>query len=269
MTLQLRAGTSGYSYKEWRGHFYPEELTADEWLSYYASQLPTVEINNTFYRMPKTHVVEAWRDAVPANFRFVIKASRRITHQHRLNNCAEPVDYLVQRARTLGEKLGVVLFQLPPYMQLNLERLTTFQALLPEDLPAAFEFRHDSWLDDDVDAALAARGHARVVAHDESTGNLDVPAGDLAYLRLRAFNYTPAALRKWHARVLASGAKEAYVFFKHEDAGAGPAMARAFLETAAAAKPVRAKRKAARPAPKAAPKRSTGTAPAKSKRKTK
>ncbi len=246
MVMQLRAGTSGYSYNAWRGNFYPEDLAPEEWLAFYASQLPAVEINNTFHRMPKTSVVEGWRDATSPDFRFVIKASRRITHQHRLNSCAEPMKYLVQSARTLGDKLGAVLFQLPPYMPLNLSRLQTFQDLLPEDIPAAFEFRHDSWLDHDVDAALASRGHARVVAHDETTGDIEIPDGGLVYLRLRAFNYSASALRKWHGRIITSGARRAYVFFKHEEAGAGPAMARAFLDVAKAATPARASRKATR-----------------------
>lgn len=250
MGTEIYAGTSGYSYKEWRGAFYPEDLPQDEWLSYYARQLPTVEINNTFYRMPKTHVVEGWRDAVPDNFRFVFKASRRITHQKRLKEADEPMEYLVKRAHTFGDKLGAVLFQLPPNMPLNLERLQTFQALIPAEIPAAFEFRNASWDDPAVSEALAQHGHARVVSHGDDEPLTDVPAGALVYLRLRASRYTPQALRKWHARVLASGAKQAYVFFKHEDAGAGPALAKKFLGLPSASEPARATRaaKGAKPA---------------------
>jgi uncharacterized protein YecE (DUF72 family) len=262
MPIEIRAGTSGYSYKEWRGAFYPPEVHQDEWLSYYASKLPAVEINNTFYRMPRKHVVETWRDSVPESFRFVIKASRRITHQSRLNNAAESTGYLLERTEVLGERLGAVLFQLPPFMRCDLDRLRSFQDLLPADLPVAFEFRHDSWLGDEVDQALQDRGHARVLSHDAGSDDLELMTGPLCYLRLRDSNYTPAALARWHRKVAVSGAKHAFVFFKHEDAAGGPRMAAEFLAVAEAeaAAPKRAARKkdvpenatAAKPAPKKA-----------------
>ena len=138
MVTKILAGTSGYSYKGWRGHFYPEDLPQDQWLNYYSRQLPTVEINNTFYRMPQSHVMETWRDAVPDDFQFVIKANRRITHQGRLKNVEQTMGYLLERTGILGEKLGAVLFQLPPYMKMDLERLQSFQSLLPDQFPAAF-----------------------------------------------------------------------------------------------------------------------------------
>jgi len=226
---RIRAGTSGYSYKEWRGTFYPPAVHQDEWLSYYSSRLPTVEINNTFYRMPRKHVVETWRDSVPDSFRFVIKASRRITHQSRLNNAEESTAYLLERADLLGDKLGAILFQLPPYMRLDLDRLTAFQTLLPEGLPVAFEFRHESWSAREVDQALQSRGHGRVVTHDVDSPTAALMSSSLTYLRLRAPNYTPAALRRWQEKIEASGAECAFVFFKHEDAGAGALMAEEFL----------------------------------------
>ena len=244
MSQIIRAGTSGYSYKEWKGHFYPEDVPQDQWLHYYSRQLPTVEINNSFYRMPKTHVVEAWRDAVPDDFRFVIKATRRITHIKRLNDVAEPTEFLLRATNTLGQKLGAVLFQFPPNMRENLDRLHAFQELLPEDFPAAFEFRHESWDSDDTSEALANHGHARVVSHSDDEPLTGVPENDLVYLRLRASTYTPAGLRKWHGKVAKSGAKQAFVFFKHEDAGAGPKMARQFLDVSRKA-PRRAPRKVA------------------------
>lgn len=252
MALSTHAGTSGYSYKQWKGTFYPTDLAQEDWLAYYAAKLPAVEINNTFYRMPRTHVVEAWRDAVPDTFRFVIKASRRITHQSRLQNCEEPTGYLLERAATMGTKLGAILFQLPPYMRADLARLQAFQALLPESLPAAFEFRHDSWLDADVDSVLQPRGHARVISHDESAKPEPIPDNTLVYLRLRAFNYTDTALRKWHENVIASGAQNAFVFFKHEDDGAGPELASRYMKIAKSAKlPRRGAKKAtvAKPIP--------------------
>ena len=236
------AGTSGYSYKEWRGAFYPPEMHPDEWLSYYASRLPAVEINNTFYRMPRSHVVETWRDSVPDDFRFVIKASRRITHQKRLKDAEEPMGFLLSRAEILGARLGALLFQLPPNMAINVERLKQFQSLIPEDLPVAFEFRHASWDDEAVHSALSERGHALVVTHDDSSTQdslLTLLPGPLVYLRLRGSNYTPAALRRWREKVRNSDADSAFVFFKHEDAGGGARMAESFLKADAARKPAR------------------------------
>ncbi|MGE0622276.1 MAG: DUF72 domain-containing protein [Pseudomonadales bacterium] len=263
MSTQVLAGTSGYSYKEWRGRFYPPDVHQDQWLTYYASRLPTVEINNTFYRMPRSHVVETWRDSVPASFRFVIKASRRITHQKQLKDAKEPLGYLLASAAILGERLGALLFQLPPYMRANLERLQSFQDLLPEAVPVAFEFRHESWKDPAVGEALGARGHARVVSHEGGEPDAIEP-GPLVYLRLRAASYTDAELGDWHERIAAGGAREAFVFFKHEDDAGGPELAERFLSMpgTARAAPKRAARRAgrkagsaARPAPKAASRR--------------
>ena len=229
--MDIRAGTSGYSYREWRGSFYPPELHQDEWLGYYASRLPAVEINNTFYRMPRSHVVETWRDSVPESFRFVIKASRRITHQHRLKDVSEPLSFLLSRADILGNRLGALLFQLPPNMTANVDRLRTFQAQIPDELPVAFEFRHPSWQDDAVLEALADRGHALVVSHDDGADGAipELPPGPLAYLRLRASDYGPAELDGWRQALMDAPAERAFVFFKHEDAGAGARMAERFL----------------------------------------
>jgi len=263
MSTHVLAGTSGYSYKEWRGRFYPPDVHQDEWLTYYASRLPTVEINNTFYRMPRSHVVETWRDSVPASFRFVIKASRRITHQKQLKDAQEPLGYLLSSVRILGDRLGTVLFQLPPYLRADLERLQRFQALLPEDLPVAFEFRHESWNTPEVNDALAGRGHARVVSHEGGEAG-PIEPGPLVYLRLRAASYSDTELGDWHERIRAGGAREAYVFFKHEDEAGGPELAERFLTMTATAKaaPRRAARRTgrkvgdvAKPAPKAAARR--------------
>ena len=253
MATKIHAGTSGYSYKEWRGVFYPEEVHQEQWLSYYASQLPSVEINNTFYRMPRKHVVETWRDSVPASFRFVIKASRRITHQSRLKDAEESTGYLLERAEVLGRKLGALLFQLPPYFQADLERLKKFQDLLPDHVPVAFEFRHESWLQGEVSEALANRGHARVVSHDGEEANLALLSGKLAYLRLRASNYTDSALRRWQEKIAATGAENAFVFFKHEDAGGGPRLAARFLALASNQTANEAANKTAAASLKAAP----------------
>jgi uncharacterized protein YecE (DUF72 family) len=265
MATVFRAGTSGYSYKEWRGPFYPEDLSPDEWLGYYASKLPAVEINNTFYRMPRTHVVETWRDSVPDSFRFVIKASRRITHQGRLKNVAEPLGYLLQRTELLGERLGAVLFQLPPQMRADLDRLRSFQAMLPAGLPVAFEFRHASWNESAVDEALADCGHARVIADEGDARSGPLLSNPLAYLRLRASDYSDRELEDWRRRVIDSNAVDAFVFFKHEEAGGGARMAARFmeLETLGRAGPKPARTKPARSEPgaaskKAAPRQAAG-----------
>ncbi len=235
------AGTSGYSYKEWKGSFYPEDIAADGMLAHYAAQLPAVEINNTFYRMPRTHVLETWRDAVPDNFRFSIKASRRITHHARLKDCDEAVNFLATGLEALGDKLGCVLFQLPPYLRRDGERLDAFLANWPKALPAALEFRHESWFDDATAQTLTRHGAAICVSEAASPngdGEPSLPAflatTDWLYLRLRKPAYDDAALAGWLDRAAATSAARGFAFFKHEDEGAGPRLAGRFLELARA-----------------------------------
>ena len=232
--MRWLAGTSGYSYKAWKGNFYPDDIAAGAMLSYYASKLPAVEINNTFYRMPRIEVLDVWRQAVPDDFRFVIKAPRQITHQARLANCEGPVDYLASRLETLGDKLGCVLFQLPPYVHKNVERLDAFLTLWPKTFPAAAEFRHASWFDTETAELLRAHGTCLCVSED---GKLPLPdylaTTDWAYLRLRKPDYDNGTLQGWVDRVAATGAKQGFAFFKHEDAGSGPTLARRFLDLSA------------------------------------
>ena len=229
-------GTSGFSYDEWVGSFYPEDLPSKGRLTYYASKLPTVEINNTFYRMPKASVLEGWASQVPDGFRFVLKASQKITHMKRLKpECADETEYLLRTAATLGPKLGPLLFQMPPNMKLDLPRLEAFVALLPEGTLAAFEFRHDSWRDEGVAAVLHARNLCLCVADTDAdeTEATPAPGADYGYLRLRRTAYDDAALRRWRDRAVAAGWQDAYVFFKHEDEGTGPKLAARFLELVA------------------------------------
>ncbi|MDX1569707.1 MAG: DUF72 domain-containing protein [Xanthomonadales bacterium] len=233
--MQFLAGTSGFSYDEWKGVFYPEDLPADARLAYYAEQLPAVEINNTFYRMPKRSVLEKWREAVPPGFRFSIKASRRITHQKKLQDIAEPMGYLARNLETLGDRLGVVLFQLPPYLRYEPERLTEWLRELPEDLPACLEVRHGSWLCDGVFERLAGRNVALVVNDDEEAEAEIRTTADFGYLRLRRSCYDDSDLDAWVSRCAAQGWSRALVFFKHEEEGAGPKLAQRFLERADAA----------------------------------
>ena len=228
--MRVLAGTSGFSYKEWKGSFYPEDLPADRMLSYYAERLPAVEINNTFYRMPKPALLESWAAEVPPEFRFVLKASQRITHFKRLKEAGSEVEYFLGVARTLGDRLGPALFQLPPNLKKDLPRLESFLQTLPPDARAAFEFRHASWFADDVFEALRARSAALCVAEDEDLATpLVAPAG-WGYLRRRRQDYDDAAVAAWAEKVRGQTWTEAYVFFKHEDAGSGPRLAAQFLE---------------------------------------
>ncbi|MEZ5066210.1 MAG: DUF72 domain-containing protein [bacterium] len=228
--MRLSVGTSGYSYKEWKGNFYPEKLPAKDMLEYYAGRLPAVEINNTFYRMPRPEMLKGWAERVPETFRFSIKASRRITHFGKLEGVEEETRFLLETARGLGERLGVILFQLPPNSPADLPRLTRFVSLLPEGTRAAFEFRHPSWASADVSEALRARNLARVVADDDDRpGELEATA-DWGYLRLRRTDYAEDDLARWSRDVLSQNWSEAFVFFKHEDEGTGPRLARSFLE---------------------------------------
>jgi len=227
--MDLRAGTSGYSFKEWKGSFYPADIKAGDMLASYAGRLPTVELNATFYRMPKREVIEGWAAQVPDAFRFAVKASRRITHSKRLADVGEELGFLLGNLEALGDKLGPVLFQLPPNLKRDDARLAAFLERLPEGTRAALEVRHASWLDEDVYAALRARGLALVAADVDS--GLQVPRVDtapFAYLRLRRDAYDDEALRQWIARL--DGLDEAWVYFKHEDEGVGARLARRLLE---------------------------------------
>jgi uncharacterized protein YecE (DUF72 family) len=230
--LELGAGTSGFSYDAWKGVFYPEGLSAKKRLGYYASQLTAVEINNTFYRMPKREVLEGWAEQVSDEFSFVLKVTRRITHLKRLKpSSAEELSYVLETAKALGDHLGILLFQLPPNFKQDLERLREFLDLLPEDVRVAFEFRHASWFEDDVFETLRSRNVALVVA--DTGGENDPPltaTADFGYLRLRREDYTDGELEEWAQRVRTQPWSDAYVFFKHEDAGAGPRMAKRFEE---------------------------------------
>src|SRR5215471_16366424 len=223
--MKVLSGTSGFSYKEWKGSFYPEDLPAEEMLRYYASKLPAVEINNTFYRMPRAEMLAKWAEQVPDGFQFALKASQQITHRKRLKEAADPVEYFFKIAVTLGDRMGPVLIQLPPNLKLDLPRLTDFLEVLPPASRCAFEFRHESWFQDDVFEALRARGCALCVAEDEELATPFVATTDWGYLRLRRQDYGEEDLRGRAARLLSQPWSEAYVFFKHEEGGAGPKLA--------------------------------------------
>jgi uncharacterized protein YecE (DUF72 family) len=229
--VKLWVGTSGYSYKAWLGSFYPERLPAKEMLRFYASRLPAVEINNTFYRLPKESVLQNWAEQVSPEFRFVLKAPQKITHVKRLKEADEEVKYLFGAENSLGRNKGAVLFQLPPSLRKNLLTLQSFLSIVPTDRPIAFEFRHPSWFDEDVFACLRERNCALCLAEMDDSENYDlVPTATWGYLRLRRPDYTPTDLRNWKQRILSQPWDHAYIFFKHEDEGIGPKLAAQFLE---------------------------------------
>jgi uncharacterized protein YecE (DUF72 family) len=228
--VNLLAGTSGYSFKEWLGHFYPDKLAAGEMLRHYAARLPTVEINNTFYRMPDEAVLARWRDEVPAGFSFALKARSRITHDKRLKEAGPDVAEFMRRAAALGDKLGPVLFQLPPFLKKDLPRLRDFLAVLPAGTRAAIEFRHDSWLDDDVYAALREASAMLCVADTDEGDTPLVATAAEAYVRLRRTHYDDAELHAWAERFAALRLATTWVYFMHEDEALGTGFALRLLD---------------------------------------
>ena len=225
-------GTSGYNYPEWKGSFYPRDLPAAKMLPYYAERFPTVEINYTFYRMPNEKLVAGWAGQTPSPYRLTLKAPRRITHDSRLKNCGELVAGFCRVAGTLGDKLGALLFQLPPSAKKDLPLFEAFLDELPPKAPAAFEFRHPSWLDDEVFERLARRNLALCVADSEKLSTPVRVTADYAYFRLRDEGYTPDGIARW-ADVIAREAascREVFVYFKHEEQGKGPELARLLMD---------------------------------------
>jgi uncharacterized protein YecE (DUF72 family) len=228
--MDVYVGTSGYSYKEWKGNFYPDDLPDKEMLHYYAGQFNTVEINNTFYRMPKKQVLDSWKEEVPEDFKFIIKAPKRITHINKLE-ANDSSDYFVNTVSALEDQLGVLLFQLPPYMKKDIDKLKIFVNSISQNVKAAFEFRNKSWFDDEVFDCLREKNHALCIADtDEEPVKDIITTSDWGYLRLRKSNYRIDSLKKWKERISSTGWKEAYILFKHEDEGKGPKFAKRFKE---------------------------------------
>jgi uncharacterized protein YecE (DUF72 family) len=227
-------GTSGFSYDAWKGSFYPEKMAAKDMLRYYAERFPTVEINNTFYRMPKAALLEGWAEQVPESFRFVIKAPQKITHIARLKECGELLSYLYRVTASLGPRLGPLLFQLPPNFKRDVPRLEAFIADMPERRRVAFEFRHASWFDDETYAALKKHGAALCVADtgEEPVAPL-VATTDWGYLRLRREEFSDAELAEWARRIREQPWSDAFVFLKHEEEGRGPKLAAKLIELCA------------------------------------
>ncbi|HVW00618.1 MAG TPA: DUF72 domain-containing protein [Planctomycetaceae bacterium] len=229
--MQLFVGTSGYSYKEWKGSFYPKDLAATKMLRYYGEHFPTVEINSTFFALPKVATLEQWASQVPENFHFSFKAPKRITHVQSLKDKAEVVAVLNELLGAMGARRGPVLYQLPPSLKKDLPRLQAFLETLPAQERAAFEFRHETWFDEEVFGLLRDHGAALCVA--DADDDLKVPfvaTADWGYLRLRRLDYNDAALKEWIGQIHAQKWSDAFVYFRHEDEGNGPRMAQRMIE---------------------------------------
>jgi uncharacterized protein YecE (DUF72 family) len=225
-------GTSGYNYPEWKGSFYPTDLTSAKMLPYYAARFPTVEINYTFYRMPNEKLVAGWAAQTPSPYKLTLKAPRRITHDNRLKNAGSLVDAFCQAAAALGDKLGALLFQLPPNLKKDVPLIDAFLAGLPPKVCAAFEFRHASWLDDEIFGRLAARNLALCVADSEKLSAPVRITADYAYFRLRDEGYRADDIKRW-ADVIAretAPCRDVFVYFKHEEQGKGPEFAALLMQ---------------------------------------
>lgn len=235
--MKILAGTSGYAFKEWKGNFYPADLKDDGFLGFYASKFPAVEINNTFYRLPKENVLLEWAAQVPHTFTFALKASQRITHHARLKEeSASALDFLLKNTSKLGDRLGPILFQLPPNLKKDVNRFRGFLGLLPSDRRYVFEFRHESWFDDEVFDAMRERDIAMCVAEQDDFKCPVVCTATWGYLRLHKLDYQSAELEEWAKCVSAQQWKEAYVFFKHdetENGGSGPPAVSTFVNACA------------------------------------
>jgi uncharacterized protein YecE (DUF72 family) len=228
--MTVYVGTSGYSYKSWKGSFYPEDLPDKEMLQYYGERFRSVEINNTFYRMPSEKVLTSWYDQVPGGFAFVLKASRRITHFKRLKDTDEELSYLLRTSSVLQQKLGPTLFQLPPNLKKDLPRLRDFLALLPQGWRAAIEFRNASWFDDDVYETLRSHKVALVLAESDEDAVPLIATAPWGYLRLRREAYDERQLAEWTERIANQGWSDVFAFFKHEEKGTGPETATQFVQ---------------------------------------
>lgn len=228
--MQLLAGTSGFSYKEWCGHFYPHKFPPDQMLRYYAERLPTVEINNTFYRMPAEAMLARWAAEVPAGFAFTLKAPRRITHELRLREAESTVAEFLRRTALLGTRLGVLLFQLPPFLKKDLPRLKDFLDVLPAGQRIAFEFRNKTWQADDVYEALRAHGVMLCITDTDEGDTPFVATSNQGYVRLRRTHYDDADLRGWVERIAAQHLERTYVYFMHEGDALGTRWASRVME---------------------------------------
>ena len=230
--MRYLIGTSGYNYPEWRGSFYPEKFSTARMLAFYAARFNTVEVNYTFYRIPTPALLEGWASGTPDDFTFTLKAPRRITHDSKLQRVEDLTQTFCRTASTLGAKLGVLLFQLPPTMKCDVTVLSSFIDTLPEGTRAAFEFRHASWHDEAVFDALRRRNLALCIADSEKMSTPLVATADYGYFRLRDEGYQPGDIERWGETIRTlDGIRDAYVYFKHEEQGKGPEFAQLLMTT--------------------------------------
>lgn len=229
--MKIYAGTSGFAYQEWKGKFYPEKIPPKEMLHFYSERLGAVEINNTFYRMPRESVLKSWAEQVSGGFIFALKAPQVITHIKQLRNVFEETEYLFKTLSVLGGKLGPVLFQFPKSFRANAPALEDFLALIPGDTDCAFDFRSPTWLDAGMPDLLRKKGCSLCMEDtDENPVNEIISTATWGYLRLRRSEYTEDGLSEWAERILSQKWERAFVFFKHEDGARGAEMALRFQE---------------------------------------
>jgi uncharacterized protein YecE (DUF72 family) len=228
--MRLFAGTSGFSYKEWCGIFYPQKIKPAEMLGFYSQKLSAVEINASFYRMPSPEQLSSWAKQVTPEFIFVLKASRRITHIQRLKDCKDLVEHLWSAATELESHRGPFLFQLPPNLKVDIARLETFVKELPAGMRATFEFRHPSWAEPKVEDCLRAANHALCAADTMEAPATIVPTAEWGYLRLRRDDYGEKELGAWVDKIIAQKWNQVFVFFKHEESPDAPNIALRFAE---------------------------------------
>jgi len=235
---ELRIGTSGWHYDHWRGPFYPERMAAEDYLAFYAERFDAVEVNHTFYQLPEASAVAGWRASVPPGFRFAVKASRYLTHMKKLKDPEAPLASLLERVTPLGDRLGPLLFQLPPNWHADLDRLTAFLEVLPEEVRAVFEFRDRSWFCDGVFEALERHGAAFCIYDLAGSESPHVVTGDLAYVRLHGSGaayeggYTKRTLSGWAGACSAwlRGGRDVHVYFDNDAHAHAPEDARALKE---------------------------------------
>jgi uncharacterized protein YecE (DUF72 family) len=230
--MNYYVGTSGYSYKEWKGSFYPAKLPAKQMLRFYGEHFRAVEINYTFKRTLTASVLKSWASAVPADFQFVLKAPQQITHWKRLQDAGDSIANFLDIGAKFKKHLGPLLFQLPPDFQKDAPRLRAFLELLPVERRVTLEFRHPSWFDDEIFGLLREQGAALCIAEDEHLEAPFVATTDWGYLRLRQLDYDDPALQTRVKQVRKQKWRDVFVFFKHEDEGKGPKLAKRFLELA-------------------------------------
>jgi uncharacterized protein YecE (DUF72 family) len=229
--MKFWIGTSGFQYSEWKGNFYPEELPSAKMLQFYAERFSTTEINYTFHRIPAQKTIDNWKAQTPQKFRFALKAPQKITHWSKLRDCSDTLEYFCQVITGLDERLGPVLFQLPPTFKKNADVLSSFLREFP-DMRGAFEFRHESWFEDDVFELLESRNMALCIADTETIATPKEITANYGYLRLRRGDYTDEDVKRWSEFVRQQNAKwsDAFIYFKHEESGIGPKLARQTME---------------------------------------